>query len=237
MEKQVFPTVVLATGDEPSITVSTNDEDRDGDVCVPSGAVLTNYQKNPVVLFGHDYSALPVGSSTSVSVGTNGIVASWRWLENDTFADRVRNAFEQGVLRAASIGFRPLESAARGDGSGRVYTKWELLEWSLVPVPANASAVRTLKRLNLWHDDDGDDIALRLVESDNDRIVLRLKDDIPALDRFARGRQGRGEVFAFDAADVTAALAGVLPEMVGDIVKSIPALVANELARKRGRVD
>jgi hypothetical protein len=32
---------------------------------------------------------------------------------------------------------------------GHRYTKWQLLEWSIVPVPSNPKAVRTLKSLGL----------------------------------------------------------------------------------------
>src|SRR5574338_119000 len=107
MQKQMFRTVVDATGDEPSIVISTMGTDRDGDEVVPEGGVFDAYLKNPVVLLGHDYGALPVGSTTALDVVPGeGVRARFRWLENDAFADRVRNAFEQGVLRAASIGFR-----------------------------------------------------------------------------------------------------------------------------------
>lgn len=163
MEKQTLATIAATTarGDEPQITISTVALDRDRDEVVPEGGDFTAYQRNPVVLFGHDRSGLPVGSTTTLEVVPGrGIRARWRWLEGDAFAARVKNAFEQGVLRAASIGFLPQASEPNGNG-GRRFTKWELLEWSLVPLPANADAVRALKALDLW---TSDDIVLELAE-------------------------------------------------------------------------
>jgi HK97 family phage prohead protease len=147
-------TAERAKGDEPTIVISTSAVDRENDEVLAEGGDFAAYKRNPTVLWGHDYSSLPIGTTTSLEiVPGRGIRARWRWLEGDDFAARVRNAFEQGCVRAASIGFRPVESE-RNERGGRRFTRWELLEWSLVPVPANAEAVRTLKRLRLWRDEE-----------------------------------------------------------------------------------
>jgi HK97 family phage prohead protease len=136
-------------GADARITISTMDEDREGDILVPEGAQLANYKRNPIVMFGHDNGGIPVAKSVSLTVQPGkGIVADFAWLRDDPFADRVRNAFEQGVLNGASVGFQPLTYEPNGSRGWR-YTEWELLEWSLVPVPANAHAVKALKRLGL----------------------------------------------------------------------------------------
>jgi uncharacterized protein len=208
MVKQTYLTVTEAMGDEPTICISTSAEDRDGDVLEPAGCDLTNYRRNPVVLFGHDYSSLPVGSCTSVDVRPEGIVASWRWLENDPMADRVRNAFDQGVLRAASVGFRPGVSQRRANG-GLLYKTWSLLEWSLVPIPSNPGAVR---------------LAKSLIGVSSDDAILRISDD-------------DDESLDFDRSDLAAAFReafpGVLRDAIGDAVQSE---VARAVARVRGRI-
>lgn len=143
-------TIAGRTADgEAEITISTNSVDREQDELLPEGCDLRNYQRNPVVLFGHDSYDLPVGICTSIKVEATGLRAAWRWLQNDPRAERVKNAYDQGVLRAASVGFRPLAYEPNAHGGYR-FTKWELLEWSLVPVPANPDAVRTLKSLGLY---------------------------------------------------------------------------------------
>lgn len=134
--------------DNPEILITTSAVDREGDEVVAEGGDFTAYLRNPVVLFGHNQRDLPVGMATSLTrVPNKGIRARWRWLAGDAFASRVRNAFEQGALRAASIGFIP--RTAEPTPTGYRFTKWELLEFSLVPVPANPEAVRTLKHLGL----------------------------------------------------------------------------------------
>lgn len=210
MQKQTFLTTVRATGDQPSILISTPGEDRDGDQLDMRGCVLDNYRKNPTVLFAHDYSELPVGVTTSINVTPEGIRASWNWLTGDPMADRVKNAWDQRALNAASVGFRPLESSPRS-GGGLLFSKWELLEWSLVPVPSNPEAVRTLKSCGLWskatakagrvlsqinerhirealgHTQTCSDHlceVLRALDGDEHQIVLDVDDDTPASKRW-----------------------------------------------------
>jgi HK97 family phage prohead protease len=109
-------------------------------------------EKTPIpVLFAHKMDELPVGTTTALAVSDAGIRASWRWLEGDDRADRVRRAFEQGILTGASIGFRPIEREPNKSG-GWIYRKWSLLEWSLCAIPSNPFATRQLKQLGLLED-------------------------------------------------------------------------------------
>ena len=43
--------------------VSTDAIDRDGEVVVPRGIDKTHFQKNPVVLWAHDYRTMPIGKA------------------------------------------------------------------------------------------------------------------------------------------------------------------------------
>jgi HK97 family phage prohead protease len=155
--QQIFSTVTATKSDRhatlPSMTVSTASVDRDGDCVMPTGGDFRNFLKNPVLCWSHSREAIPIGSVTQVAADSTGVRIQWRWLEHDPFADRVKNAWEQGVIRAASIGFLPRRSTRNHEG-GVDHHAWELLEVSLCPVPANPSAVRTLKSLGLWNDDE-----------------------------------------------------------------------------------
>ena len=151
--KKTFYTTVTNTGKtgEPEMTVSTAGVDRDNDRVIPAGLrseSLKRFMKNPCMTWAHDYSEIPIGTITGLDIGDNGIRAKWRWLENDPLADRVRNAWEQGVVRAASIGFAPIQSEPNEHG-GYTYKEWELLEVALVPIPANPECIRTLKSFGL----------------------------------------------------------------------------------------
>jgi len=136
----------------PSLTCTTMDPDRDGDRIMPQGGQLVNFLKNPVLLFGHQAKDIPIGKVTSLQISETGIRAHWTWLENDLLADRVKNAWDQGVLNSASIGFLPKQMKPNAHG-GYDILAWELLEISLVALPANPMATRALKSLGLLEPD------------------------------------------------------------------------------------
>jgi len=47
--------------------VSTNDIDRHGEIVDIEGIDIKNYEKNPVVMWAHDYSLPPIGKTTSLT--------------------------------------------------------------------------------------------------------------------------------------------------------------------------
>lgn len=123
--------------------VSTDSVDRDGDIIVPSGWQLDNYRKNPVVLWAHDYSGLPVAKALAIEITSNGLLTMMQFAEHQLAQD-VFELYAGGFLRAFSVGFRVLEYTRRVDEqaqSGWLMTKTELLEYSCVPVPANQDAL------------------------------------------------------------------------------------------------
>lgn len=125
---------------------STPAVDRDRDRVMPTGADISNFQKNPVLLFGHVYDApwavIGKASDISVSHGDIRFRPELRQPANDNDPMTIVQAlWDQGLLRAASIGFSPKEYKDNEHG-GRDFTKWELFEISLVPVPANQEALR-----------------------------------------------------------------------------------------------
>ena len=91
----------------------------------------------------------PIGRTLALDwVQGRGLVARFEFLDDDPFAQRVRNAWDKDFLRAASISWVPLESGKTDDG-GRRDTRADLLEWSIVPVPADPEALRDSHRLML----------------------------------------------------------------------------------------
>ncbi len=134
-----------------SVTILANELARDGVGVDVDGIDFSNYEKNPVVLYAHDFAGrtesagLPIGRTTRiVRTGDGQLRAEFEFLEGDPFAQRVRNAWDRGFLRSASIGWRTLES--RPTERGVRATKSELLEWSIVAVPADPDAVRDAYR-------------------------------------------------------------------------------------------
>jgi HK97 family phage prohead protease len=130
------------------VVASTGAVDRAGDIVVPAGADLTAYRSNPVVLRDHD-PRQPVGTAT-LQVTNSAIVGIVNFAPAgmSEVADESCQLAKAGVLRGVSIGFNPIKSSPIRGGGVR-YEEWELLEISLVSVPANAGAVvveRSLRR-------------------------------------------------------------------------------------------
>ncbi len=142
--------------DERTVTaiITTSAVDRDHEVLLSKGADLENYLKNPVVLWAHDYSGTPIARTLWMKTGRGKITAKLQFADTDK-GEEVYQLFKGGFLNAFSIGFLP-----KADGSHhptpkeiernpewasvyRVYDKWELLEFSAVPVPANPEALAT----------------------------------------------------------------------------------------------
>jgi HK97 family phage prohead protease len=119
--------------------ISTNGVDRDKDVVNVAGWNTDNYKKNPVVLFGHDYRSLPVGKCPKLDGKKNALEADVEFASAEIypFADTVRRMVDGGFLRAASVGFKPIKYLYNEERRGIDIEEAELLEWSIVPVPAN----------------------------------------------------------------------------------------------------
>lgn len=147
MERKTFAAEVVekATGGG-QIRISTAGIDRDRDRVICRGAQAENYLRNPVVQWGHGYYEpwQTIGRTTDLQIGESEIVASFelRPAANDQDPQNiVKLLWDGGWVNTASIGFNPLEWVDNEFG-GKDITKWELLEWSLVPIPANQDALR-----------------------------------------------------------------------------------------------
>ena len=160
------------------VIASSGKVDRMGDTIDPNGWYLTNYKKNPVILWSHQTgggfgsSAVPpVGKATKVWVEDGKLKIKGKWADTP-FAQELRTLVEGGFLNAVSVGFMPLKEDAKGaiDIEGKMYsrateeeieksiydndygekfTKQELLETSWVDVPALPQALVTAKKMNL----------------------------------------------------------------------------------------
>lgn len=122
--------------------VSTNSVDRMGEVLDPSGADLSNYRKNPVVLWAHDYSQPPIGKALWAKRSGDGILAKMEFAPT-AFAQEIKKLYQEKFLNTFSVGFIPknwVDGKSQKDPA-RTYTQWEMLEYSAVPVPANPDAL------------------------------------------------------------------------------------------------
>ena len=117
---------------------STGSTDRDGEILDPNGWNLKNFKKAPRLLWAHDAWSLPIGKVSNIEVDNRGRLvfdAEFAEKEND-FAKKVADLVRGGFLNTFSVGFKPLEFDQETD----TFKKMELLEISMVNVPANPEA-------------------------------------------------------------------------------------------------
>ncbi|MCW3837821.1 phage major capsid protein [Sphingomonas canadensis] len=127
--------------------------DRYGDTVDPKGWDLRWFKKNPIALFGHNAS-FPIGTWSNVRVEGGKLIGRLNLAARGTSAriDELISLVEQGVLRAVSVGFIPRKSEPMDPEKpyrGTKFLEQELLETSLVSVPANPAALAVAKSLNL----------------------------------------------------------------------------------------
>ena len=133
---------------------STNTVDTYSDI-VEQGWRLDRFKANPVILLQHSSWSLPIGRATAVGVETlpsskAALVVTFMLDEEDEEAMKVGRKLAGGFLNAVSVGFRshkqtPRSTLPEGDpryaGRGYILADNELLELSVVTIPANADAV------------------------------------------------------------------------------------------------
>lgn len=144
---------IAARGDGWEFVLSDATVDRYGDVVEPDGWDLRNFKRNPIALFAHQ-SAFPIGTWADLRVDGGKLVGRLVLAAKGTSArlDELIALVEQRILRAVSVGFRPIKQEPIDKDrpyGGQRYMRQELLETSLVSVPANPAAVALAKSLNL----------------------------------------------------------------------------------------
>ena len=139
-------------GSAHRMVIAANELSRNGYELNLLGISFKNYRKNPVVLWAHDsYRGIPIAKTLKIGHDEQGrIVADFEFNSDDEFAARVENAWNGGFIRAASIRYMPTKVVEVMNEAGEVerfrVDKSELLEWSLVPVPADPDSVRAAAR-------------------------------------------------------------------------------------------
>ncbi len=132
-----------------TFTISDETVDRDRDIISLNGWELDNFKNNPVVLFAHNSRDLPIARAVSTFKRDKKLKSKAEFTPRDLnpLGDTVRRMVEDRFLRATSVGMLPKEweFADNEEDENRKFginfLKQELLEWSIVPIPANPSAL------------------------------------------------------------------------------------------------
>jgi HK97 family phage prohead protease len=129
--------------------LSDESQDRMGDIIMSDGWDIKSFKNNPIALFNHNPN-FPIGKWDNLRVEKGALRGKLHLAPKGTSAriDEIRKLIEAGILQAVSVGFRPSEYEPldkKNPFAGARYTKQELVETSLVSVPANPNALAVTK--------------------------------------------------------------------------------------------
>jgi len=135
--------------------LSDETPDRMDDIILSDGWDLTNFKKNPIALFNHNPNFV-IGKWENLRVENKQLRGHLALAPEGTSPriDEIRRLIEADILKATSVGFRPVKRQSRNEKDefgfgGSIFHKSELVETSLVAVPANPNALAIAKSLRI----------------------------------------------------------------------------------------
>lgn len=134
-------------------TISDETVDRYKEIMKADGCQLEEYQKNPVVLWAHNRNQElpPIGRALWVKNENNSIKAKVEFAPTE-FAQEVAKLYREGFMNGVSVGYivKSDKNVEEDDDTPArmIIEKWELLEFSAVPVPANPNALINMRDNN-----------------------------------------------------------------------------------------
>lgn len=148
--KKIYKSGAQSTEDPFVFVMSTAIRDRYGDI-VEQDWNLKWFKKNPIAFWGHDHDK-PIGKWLNVRVEDGKLIGRLALALRGTseFIDTLWSMVEQRILKAVSVGLIPntMEALDEEDPWGGFrLSENELLECSLVGVPANPEALSFVKSM------------------------------------------------------------------------------------------
>lgn len=118
--------------------------DRVGDRVFIAGMDTAEFERNPIMLAGHDSSALPVGFWKVWKDGNGAdmaLMASPVFSASNPLGIQMKGQVAEGSLRTVSVGFTSRNPKPNAYG-GLDHTNTKLMEVSFVALPCNPNTVR-----------------------------------------------------------------------------------------------
>lgn len=188
-------TDVAGEADTRSFTFVFSDGsvDRYGDTIDVRGWVWDKSGAGTVALFGHDSSDVKnvIGRAHNIRIQGNDFVGDIKFAtaEENPHAEIVYQMVKGGYINSVSVGFQPLEWQQTKDKSrpgGIDFKKQELLEISVVPIPANKNAIQLARAAGIDVD------RLGLTEQSVEIVADNVKRRSALLVRRVLGRKTKG---------------------------------------------
>ncbi len=156
--RKVLPLTIAEVEGHPNrsrFVAATNQLARDGHVLEPSGMEVENFLRCGTILFDHE-PKMPIAAPVLAVLNSDGnleIEVEWAPSGISEDADKIRGLVKAGVLRSGSVGFDVIDGEPldpKKPRGGLHITKSELLEFSVVSVPADTGAVITQRSAEDW---------------------------------------------------------------------------------------
>lgn len=163
------------------VIISTSGLNCYGGRVLTSGIDLTQFQKNPLLLWMHrrsfDRDAMPIGRIDNLRIDGDRLIGMPVFDQNDEFAKKIESKWENGFLRMASAGIEIIETSDAPEHllqgqTRRTITRCRLEEVSIVDMGGNDEALqlydRSGKVLKLAAGEDSDALPLLAPEKNDD---------------------------------------------------------------------
>ncbi len=131
--------------------ISVATVDRKKDLLIPAGCNLSQYRKNPVVMWGHGLEGLstPIGRSEdndgrlTVVINDDSVEATCFFAQSSVEAMQIFELVDEGVVRATSVRETPIRVRSKWiDGREiLIVDEWFLEEWSWCALGVNPDSV------------------------------------------------------------------------------------------------
>lgn len=162
------------------VIISTSGLNCYGGRVLTSGIDLTQFQKNPLLLWMHrrsfDRDAMPIGRIDNLRTDGDRLIGTPVFDQNDEFAKKIESKWENGFLRMASAGIEIIETSDAPEHllqgqTRRTITRCRLEEVSIVDMGGNDEALqlydRSGKVLKLGAGEDSDALPLLAPEKND----------------------------------------------------------------------
>lgn len=126
---------------------NTGDKDRTGDIVLPNAWAkgVENFRRNPILLYQHDHGK-PIGRVNNITVDKKGIFVEASVSDAAEKQHAVKTLIKDGVLKSFSVGFRIKDADYDKRSDTFVIKDLELLEISVVSVPANQNSLFSIRK-------------------------------------------------------------------------------------------
>ncbi|CAN5541955.1 hypothetical protein BH10BAC5_BH10BAC5_05990 [soil metagenome] len=259
MKKQKLYTSLKSDFNEKENTIkhviSTNEVDRYNESLAPMGMSDENYKNNgqPVLWMHNSFSAsdgpskMVCGTSLYRAKESDKIIAKTRFL-NTELGNDVRNFYKEGYLNSWSIGWKPLSEPQFKNGIA-YFSKWELLEYSAVIIPANPGCVnlmfKDLKSTEMYNALSSEILLMEINESilENKKELLSLRSFIEEVKEFRNEFQNEfnktkislSEKIQSDFAGIAGEIKNLKEQRVKDLLDIVPQLVTGAISKFTGK--